>query len=102
LTNHLCKIADNPIVYASDSFVEVTDYSRRDIVPPNCRFLQGPLTDKLSIKRLRYSINNAEETIELLLNYRKNGDPFWNLLYVSPLLDEDGNVVFFLGGQHKS
>jgi hypothetical protein len=68
-------------------------------VPRNCRFLQGPLTDKLSVRRLRYSINNAEETVELLLNYRKNGDPFWNLLYVSPLLDEDGSVVFFLGGQ---
>jgi len=37
--------------------------------------------------------------VELLLNYRKNGDPFWNLLYVSPLLDERGEVVFFLGGQ---
>jgi phototropin len=57
------------------------------------------LTDKLSVKSLRYSINNAEETVELLLNYRKNGGPFWNLLYVSPPLDEDRNVVFFLGGQ---
>jgi hypothetical protein len=57
------------------------------------------LTDRLSVKRLHNSINNAEETVELLLNYRKNGDPFWNLLYVSPLLGEDGNVAFFLGGQ---
>ncbi len=99
MTKPTCRIADNPIVYASDGFVEVTGYSRRDIVPRNCRFLQGPLTDRLSVKRLRHSINNAEETVELLLNYRKNGDPFWNLLYVSPLLDEDSNVAFFLGGQ---
>ena len=34
-----------------------------------------------------------------MLNYRKNGDPFWNLLYVSPLYDEAGNIAFFLGGQ---
>jgi hypothetical protein len=37
--------------------------------------------------------------VELLLNYRKNGDPFWNLLYVAPLLNERGEVSFFLGGQ---
>jgi hypothetical protein len=37
--------------------------------------------------------------VELLLNYRKNGDPFWNLLYVAPLYNEKGEVAFFLGGQ---
>jgi len=51
------------------------------------------------VRRLRESIHNCEETVELLLNYRKNGDPFWNLLYVSPLLNERGEVVYFLGGQ---
>lgn len=91
--------ADNPIRFASDGFVSVTGYTRRDIIPRNCRFLQGEMTDPRATKRLRTSIDNCDETIELLLNYRKNGDPFWNLLYVSPLLDEKGDVVFFLGGQ---
>jgi hypothetical protein len=77
----------------------VTGYSRKDIVPRNCRFLQGELTDPSAKKRLRVSIGAYEETVELLLNYRKNGDPFWNLLYVSPLFDEHGKVSFFLGGQ---
>lgn len=92
-------IADNPIVSASDGFVEVTGYDRRDIVPRNCRFLQGALTDRQATKRLKMSIDNAEETVELLLNYRKNGDPFWNLLYVAPLYDKDDRLIYFLGGQ---
>ncbi|QSZ33691.1 hypothetical protein DSL72_005262 [Monilinia vaccinii-corymbosi] len=91
--------ADNPILFASDGFVSVTGYSRSDIIPRNCRFLQGPYTDRQATKRLRTCIENCEETVELLLNYRKNGDPFWNLLYVSPLIDCNGNVQFFLGGQ---
>jgi PAS domain S-box-containing protein len=91
--------ADNPILFASDGFVSVTGYARQEIIPRNCRFLQGELTDPRSTKRLRSSIDSCEETVELLLNYRKNGDPFWNLLYVSPLLNERGEVVFFLGGQ---
>ncbi|KAJ8070816.1 hypothetical protein OCU04_001177 [Sclerotinia nivalis] len=93
------KRADNPIVFASDGFVSVTGYSRTDIIPRNCRFLQGSYTDRQATKRLRSSIQGCEETVELLLNYRKNGDPFWNLLYVSPLLDGNGDVRFFLGGQ---
>ncbi|KUJ16946.1 uncharacterized protein LY89DRAFT_616615 [Mollisia scopiformis] len=92
-------IADNPITFASDGFVSVTGYTRKDIIPRNCRFLQGEQTDSQSTKRLRASIDSCEETVELLLNYRKNGDPFWNLLYVSPLLNERGEVSFFLGGQ---
>ncbi|KAL8771119.1 MAG: hypothetical protein Q9209_003290 [Squamulea sp. 1 TL-2023] len=91
--------ADNPIVYASDGFVTVTGYDRTEVVPRNCRFLQGNYTDKSATQRLRASIDAKEETVELLLNYRKNGDPFWNLLYVAPLFDADGKLAFYIGGQ---
>jgi hypothetical protein len=35
----------------------------------------------------------------LILNYRKDGEPFWNLLHLVPLLNQDGNVQYYLGGQ---
>jgi phototropin len=91
--------ADNPIVWASDGFVNVTKYSRNEIIPRNCRFLQGRHTDRGSVKRLKKAIEAREENVELLLNERKDGEPFWNLLYTTPLRDAKGNVVFFLGGQ---
>ena len=75
--------ADNPIVFASDGFVKVTGYSRNDIIPRNCRFLQGRHTDKSVVKRLKIAIDRREETVDLLLNYKKTGEPFWNLLYIS-------------------
>lgn len=74
--------ADNPIVFASDGFVSVTGYSRSEVVPRNCRFLQGNYTDRTATRRLKASIEAREETVELLLNYKKTGEPFWNLLYV--------------------
>jgi PAS domain-containing protein len=76
-------IADNPIVYASDGFVKVTGYPRADIISRNCRFLQGRYSDRQSVKRIRVAIDATEESVELLLNYKKNGEPFWNLLYIS-------------------
>ncbi|KAI1618466.1 non-specific serine/threonine protein kinase [Exophiala viscosa] len=91
--------ADNPIVYASDGFVKVTGYERNEIIPRNCRFLQNRHTDKSAVGRLRDAIQKREESVELLLNQRKTGEPFWNLLYTAPLFDASGNVVFFLGGQ---
>jgi PAS domain S-box-containing protein len=93
------RIADNAILYASDGFIDVTGYSRRDIIPRNCRFLQGAKTERSSVTNLKSAIDNGQENVQLLLNYRKDGTPFWNLLYVAPLRDEAGNIDFFLGGQ---
>ncbi|KAI4717889.1 hypothetical protein E4T48_05896 [Aureobasidium sp. EXF-10727] len=93
------KVADNAILYASDGFLDVTGYSRREIIPRNCRFLQGAKTDRTSVVQMKSAIDNGQESVTLLLNYRKDGTPFWNLLYVAPLRDEAGNIDFFLGGQ---
>ncbi|TQN66744.1 Blue-light-activated protein [Colletotrichum shisoi] len=92
-------LADNPIVFASDGFVKVTGYTRSEIIPRNCRFLQGQHTDRVPVRRLKAAINERKESVELILNYKKNGDPFWNLLYVAPLYNEAGKLAFFLGGQ---
>ena len=91
--------ADNPIVFASDGFVKVTGYTRKEIIPRNCRFLQARHTDTSSVRRLKAAIDKREESVELLLNQTKSGEPFWNLLYTTPLFDVRGDLVFFLGGQ---
>lgn len=93
------SVADNPIQFASDGFVAVTGYPRTDIIPRNCRFLQGAYTDRSAVHRIRVATEEDKESVELLLNYRKNGEPFWNLLYICPLFRSDGKVAFFLGGQ---
>lgn len=91
--------ADNPIVYASDGFVKVTGYDRNEIIPRNCRFLQTRQTDRESVTRIKKSLDDPAECVVLLLNERKNGEPFWNLLYTAPLYDATGKLAFFLGGQ---
>lgn len=52
------------------------------MIPRNCRFLQGSQTDRSAVRRLKQAIMEERETVELLLNYKKNGAPFWNLLYM--------------------
>ncbi|KAF5002092.1 hypothetical protein FGRMN_575 [Fusarium graminum] len=89
----------NPIIYASNEFEDLTGYGRNEVLAHNCRFLQGPQTDREAIARMRSSIWRNEECTELILNFRKDGTPFWNLLFLCPLLDNTGKPKFFMGAQ---
>lgn len=71
----------------------MTGYTRAEIIPRNCRFLQGPVTDRQPVRRLKQAIEDRKESVELLLNYKKNGDPFWNLLYVGEFIFYTVRVV---------
>ena len=90
---------DNPIVFVNAAFSTLTGFAHDEILGRNCRFLQGPQTDRNEVLRLREAID-AREPIELeLLNYRKDGATFWNRLLVSPVFDEDGKVTYFFASQ---
>ena len=90
---------DNPIVFANQAFQDAMGYSRDEIIGRNCRFLQGPDTDKAAVARIRNAIKK-EQSIQLdILNYRKDGSTFWNALYLSPTRGDDGTVQFFFASQ---
>ena len=90
---------DNPMVYVNDRFVEMTGYDRDDAVGVNCRFLQGEETDPASVAQLREAIDDEEPASVELLNYRKDGEPFWNRVSVAPIRDDDGSVSEWVGFQ---
>ena len=90
---------DNPIIFANNAFVAMTGYTAEEVVGRNCRFLQGPGTDQATIAELRSAIAERREFATELLNYRKNGSSFWNALFVSPVLNAAGELVYFFGSQ---
>lgn len=65
----------------------------------NCRFLQGPDTDRRAVREIRSAIENRVECTVRLLNYTKQGRAFWNLFSLAPVFDADGNVRYFIGVQ---
>lgn len=94
------RLPDNPIVFVNDAFGKLTGYDRSEIMGRNCRFLQGQDTDMDDIGRVRDAIA-AREAIELdLLNYKKDGTYFWNRLLVSPVFNNDGNLLYFFASQY--
>ncbi|CAI0545285.1 unnamed protein product [Linum tenue] len=93
------RLPDNPIIFASDSFLELTEYSREEILGRNCRFLQGPETDPATVMKIRDAIHNQTEVTVQLINYTKTGKKFWNLFHLQPMRDLKGEVQYFIGVQ---
>ncbi|KUJ12263.1 uncharacterized protein LY89DRAFT_623352 [Mollisia scopiformis] len=93
------SVHDNPIIFASEEFHRTTQYGTMYAIDRNCRFLQGPETDKDTTLRIAKAISLGQESNEILLNYRRDGTPFANLLMCAPLYDDKGIVRYFIGAQ---
>jgi len=76
---------DNPIVYANTAFLNLTGYGPEEIVGRNCRFLQGPATDRATVAAIRDAVAAERPIRTEILNYRKAGQPFWTDLVVGPM-----------------
>ncbi|HJZ92027.1 MAG TPA: PAS domain-containing protein [Gemmataceae bacterium] len=88
----------NPVVYANEGFSRLTGYSRDDVIGKNCRFLQGKDTSRDAVQAIRDALQDARPCFVEILNYRKDGTPFWNALSIAPILD-GGRVTHFVGVQ---
>ncbi|KAK6946557.1 Protein kinase domain, partial [Dillenia turbinata] len=93
------RLPDNPIIFASDSFLELTEYTREEILGRNCRFLQGPETDQGTVSKIRDAIREQKEITVQLINYTKSGKKFWNLFHLQPMRDQKGELQYFIGVQ---
>ncbi|CAO4142353.1 histidine kinase [Methylorubrum thiocyanatum] len=90
---------DNPIIFANRAFIRMTGYTVDELIGNNCRFLQGPDTDRDTVSDVRDAIREHREFATEILNYRKDGSSFWNALFVSPIFNRSGDLVYFFGSQ---
>jgi PAS domain S-box-containing protein len=90
---------DCPITYANPGFSAITGYPVEECVGMNCRFLQGRGTDPEMLKEIHDCLVHGRHFTGTILNYRKDGSPFWNELTITPVLDKDGKLINFVGLQ---
>jgi len=91
-------LPDNPVVFATPDFYKLTGYTSKEVLGRNCRFLQGPGTDKKSVDIIRKAIATGSDATVCLLNYKSDGTPFWNQFFIGALRDADNNIVNFVSG----
>jgi PAS domain S-box-containing protein len=93
------SLPDSPIIFASAGFERLTGYRADEVIGSNCRMLQGAETDPETAEILRRAITGGTGVTVEILNYRKDGTPFWNELTIAPVSDERGLLTHFVGVQ---
>ncbi|KAG8763814.1 blue light receptor [Ceratobasidium sp. 423] len=104
------KRYDHPIVYASPTFHRLTGYEQSEIIGRNCRFLQAPngkvergstrtYTDNAAVAHFKKSLSADKECQASLINYRKNGQPFINLVSIIPITWDSDDIRYHVGFQ---
>ena len=87
------------IVFVNDAFERLTGYRREEVLGKSPRFLQGPLTDRGELDRIRAALENRQPVRSELINYTKAGEPVWLELDIVPVTDAAGRHTHFVAVQ---
>jgi PAS domain S-box-containing protein len=98
-STQLNNSSDVKIIFVNDAFVKMTGYSVEDVLGKSPRILQGPLTDKDEILRVRNAIINFLPCEIETINYTKNGETFWVNISIVPVANESGWFTHWIGIQ---
>ena len=100
-TDNMVVITDTEerIEYVNEGFERLTGYSAEECIGKTPRFLQGKDTSPEMKKRIREKVDAKEPFYEEILNYKKDGTPYWISLAINPVFDENGNLVRFISIQ---
>ncbi len=88
---------DNPIIFCNPAYEKMTGFKAEEVIGKNPRILQGERTDKITVEKIRKALKKEEECDVTILNYKKDGTPFWNEIRVIPVHDGTGKLLNFLG-----
>jgi PAS domain S-box-containing protein len=93
--------ADHPLVFVNARFVELTGYAPADILGHNCRLLQRGVEDRQAHAKMRAFLHNdsAAPMRAPVINFRKDGTAFVNLLHLSRLRALTGETRYILASQ---
>ena len=87
------------MIYANPAFYELTGYTPEEILGQTPRILQGELSDRDELNKLKLSLK-AETAFKLsTVNYKKNREPVWINGRINPIFDEKGKCVNWIGVQ---
>jgi two-component system CheB/CheR fusion protein len=78
------------IVYANPAMLAMTGYTEAEMLGKTPRILQGKKTSRHELDRLRSAMEKWETCQIEVINYKRNGEEFWNQFSVVPLANEKG------------
>lgn len=79
--------------------VQIILVEEGEVVGRNCRFLQGARTDREVVGEIREAVKEGRSVAAEILNYKRDGAPFWNALFIGPVYDPQGNLAYQFASQ---
>jgi PAS domain S-box-containing protein len=84
------------VLYVNQAFCQLSGYDQEEVLGRSLYFLRGPQTDETTLQRLRLALENGEPLRTELMNYRKDGTPYWVDLSLVPVPNQYGQVSYWL------
>ncbi|GJP32188.1 hypothetical protein CLOM_g6894 [Closterium sp. NIES-68] len=93
-----------PVVFVNEGWEEITGYSIEQVVGLHCgSILQGPGSNMTAVETMRKAVETGGSASVELMNYKRDGTPFWNWLRIHPVppgssfLPTDKNQRYYFG-----
>ncbi len=83
----------NPIIFANDSFLALTGYGREEVLGQDFNFIMAHAADADALRKIEAEFVGHSDGGAEILYRRKDGSEFWAALFISPVEDENGDVV---------
>ena len=87
------------ILYVNPAFTRTTGYAPDEVIGKTPRILQGPLTDRTVLNRVREALGNEERFVGETINYHKDGAPYNIRWSIAPIRDGDGKLTHWVASQ---
>lgn len=87
------SVAENPIVFANDAFLELTGFARDEVLGVSFMALMTRGVGSKAVAEIEAAFAGVADSEPEICYRRSDGTTFWASLFISPVCDEAGNVV---------
>ena len=99
ITDAQLELPGPTIVFVNDAYCSLMEARREDVIGMTPRIMQGPLTDRAVLDRLKATLKAGESFEGETVNYRWDGRPFINQWRIDPIRDDSGTITHFAAAQ---
>jgi len=88
-----------PIIYSNTAFQKLSGYSSTEVIGKNFAFLQGAESSTIEVNRIQRALKSRKSIRSEIINYKKNGKTFKNMLILQPVFDHLNGFCFVISIQ---
>jgi len=86
-----------PFIYANQSYYKMTGYTKGEILGKNYFLHYGPYTDPRFLDEIKHTLVSGKSFFGEMLQFKKSGEKYWNLLRITPVRDASGTITHYVG-----